>query len=83
MLWEKCIPNKFYRIICQNSYFINLDQLNVTYNKANDIMNEFASVRSCSSFARYFEEYRLVYQYVCSVLFPKFIILNQKYGVEI
>lgn len=31
MQWEKCIPNEFYRFICQNISFIALNQLHVTH----------------------------------------------------
>ena len=29
MLWEKCIPNEFYKLVCKNNNFISLSQLNV------------------------------------------------------
>ena len=83
MQWEKCIPNEFYRFICQNISFIALNQLHVTHGRANDIVREFVSVKCCSSFVGYFEEYEFAQQYVYSMLFPKFVMLYQKFGVEI
>ena len=84
MLWKKCIPNEFYRFVCQNCNFITLNQLNVTYHKANEIVNDFTSACSCNACMRNYEEYQIMLiHYVYSQRFPKFVMLNQKNSAEI
>lgn len=74
---KKCISNELYIFACQNNNFISLNQLDVTYHKANDILREFVSTKGCDALIYFFQEYHLVHQFVYSVLLPKFIMLNQ------
>ena len=83
MLWEKCIKNEFYKSFCQNNNFIFLNQSKGTYHKPNEIVREFVLAKGCDDFIRYFQQYHLVYQFIKSMIFPKFIVLNKKYSVEI
>ena len=83
MLWEKCIKNEFYKFFCQNNNFIFLNQSKGTYHKPNEIVREFVLAKGCDDFIRYFQQYHLVYQFIKSMIFPKFIVLNKKYSVEI
>ena len=74
---KKCISNELYIFACQNNNFISLNQLDVTYHKANKTVCEFVSTKGCNALICFFQEYHLVHQFVYSVLLPKFIMLNQ------
>ena len=73
---KKCISNELYIFACQNNNFLSLNQLDVTYHKANKIVTEFVSTKGCNALS-FFQEYHLVHQFVYSVLLSKFIMLNQ------
>ena len=60
-----------------------LNQSKGTYHKPNEIVREFVLAKGCDDFIRYFQQYHLVYQFIKSMIFPKFIVLNKKYSVEI
>ena len=79
-----CGKNVFYRFVCQNCNFIMLNQLNVTHHKANEIVSDFTSACGCNACIRNFEEYHLMLiHYVYSQFFLKFVMLNQKYDVQV
>ena len=40
-MWEKCIPSDLYKYICKNDNFMLLNQLELTYQKANKIIKIF------------------------------------------
>lgn len=58
------------------------NQLKVTYNIVNQIINDFVAIKKPHEREQYFEEFKLNYQNVYSMLFPKYLVLNKKYGVE-
>ena len=41
MMWEKCIPSDLYKYICKNDNFMLLNQLELTYQRANEIIKIF------------------------------------------
>ena len=58
MLWEKCIPNEFYRLVCQNSNIENLfESVECKYCKVDKIVSEFVSARDCNTFIWYFDSF--------------------------
>lgn len=49
-------------------------QLDVTYRKTNKIVNEYVyHEKKTVELRQYFKEYQLIYQYVYSLLFPKYV----------
>ena len=62
LLWKKYIPNEFYRIVCQNSNLISLNQLNATYYTKKETVLELVSPRGRNMFIQYFEKHGLVCQ---------------------
>ena len=77
---KKYISNELYIFACQNNNFLSLNQLDVTYHKANKIVFQFVSTKGCNAlicFFFFFQEYHLVHQFVYSELLSKFIMLNQ------
>lgn len=53
------------------------NQLDVTYQKGNKIVNEYVyHEKKTVELRQYFKEYQLIYQYVYSLLFPKHVALN-------
>ena len=63
MMWEKCMPKSFYRFICLKENFILLNQLNVTYQKANKIVNYYIFCeKKTVELHQYFKQFQLIYQ---------------------
>ena len=83
MMWEKCMPKSFHKFIFLEENFMLLNQLEVTYQKANKIANEYIlHEKKTIELHQYFKEFQLIFQYVYSLLFPKYVNLNQKYKVK-
>ena len=51
---KKCISNELYIFACQNNNFLSLNQLDVTYHKANKIVSEFVSTKGCNALICFF-----------------------------
>ena len=83
ILWEKCLSKRLYRIVCREENFMILNQWNVTNQKATKIVEEnVQKMKKTVALHEYFREYQLIYQYVYSLLFPKYVALNKNQGVQ-
>lgn len=60
-----------------------LNRLNVTRYKTNKIVCKSATSENIASLLSYFEKYHHIYQYVYSLLFTKYLMQNQKRGINI
>ena len=83
MLWGQCIPKTFFNFIKQPDNFEYLLSQNVSFKGVNALVQKFASqpnnwlgLKNC------FVVYYSTYQYVYSMLFPKYYSENNKYGME-
>lgn len=58
MIWEKCIPDSLYKFICCKVSFMLLNQLEVTYQKASQILNNFIqNEKKTADLHLYFQEF--------------------------
>ena len=81
MLWEKCIRKDLYKYVCLRYNFIILNQLDITYHKANRIVKHFVKTKSSGLrlLQIYLKDNWLTFRYVYANLFPKYYSLNKKF----
>ena len=79
MMWVKCIPNELYKFICMKENFMLFNQLEVTYQKPNKILIDIITINpnKTRELHQYFNKFQVIYQYVHSVLFRKYVVLKK------
>ena len=83
MLWEQCVPKSFYDFIKQPENFEYLVSQNVSFKTLNSIIKKFvASGQHMQALKNCFAAYYSTYQYVYSMLFPKYHTQNNKFGMK-
>lgn len=61
MLWKRSMSRSLYKIICREENFMPLNQLDVTYQKANKIVSGYIShEKNTVELDQYFKEYQLI-----------------------
>ena len=84
MLWQKCIPRQFCQYIFLHDNFLALTQMEITYQKANAVVNEFLKrhPHELNSLKEYLAENTKVIQHVYATLFPKYYSRNNKFSMQ-
>lgn len=78
------ILSKLYNYICRNHNFIELSKLSLKYQNVSHILNCFI-LEDNTNFSKlkdYFKKNALIFQFVYSTLFPKYICRVDNYGVK-
>ena len=83
MLWGQCVPKAFYDFIKKPDNSEHLLSQNVSFKRVKALISKFAAdghywqgLKNC------FTAYYSTYQYVYSMLFPKYYTQNNKFGMK-
>ena len=84
MLWNQCVPPAFYSFVKQPENFEYLLSQNVAFRGVNEIVAKFVAleIQNGHDLVNYFTTYYSTYQYIYSMLFPKYYRQNNKYGLK-
>ena len=82
MIWDSCVPHKFTKFIYLKENFIELCQLHITCQKANNIVIKFVEedMQNIDLLKSTLRDHLQAIQYVYSLLFRK--IYNRTFGLE-
>ena len=84
MLWNQCVPPAFYSFVKQPENLEYLLSQNVSFRVVNEIVAKFVAleIQNGHDLVNYFTTYYSTYQYIYSMLFPKYYRQNNKYGLK-
>ena len=90
-VWDKCIPERFYKYVFQPIGLIYLNGQNVLRLKKNSVYKTeiirlkyvLEDPNNYQDLCNYFGKYWKIYQYIYAFLFPNFYIANQECGIDI
>ena len=84
MLWNQCVPPAFYSFVKQPENFEYLLSQNVSFRGVNEIVMKFVALefQNGHDLVSYFTNYYSNYQYIYSMLFPKYYSQNNKHGMR-
>ena len=83
MLWNQCLPKSYYNYVKKPEIFEYLLNQNVCYRGVNAIVKQFVSqLGNWTEIKNYFNEDYSNYQYIYSMLFPKYYSQNKKPGLK-
>ena len=83
MLWEQCVPRSFYDFIKQPENFEVLLSQNVSFKTVNGLIQKFAIYgQNMRALENSFAVYYSTFQYVYSMLFPKYYTQNNKFRMK-
>ena len=83
MLWNQYVPPNFYQVVKRLEIFEYLLSQNVSFRGVNDIVKKFAlEPQNWHDLKNCFTAYYSTYQYIYSMLFPKYYNQNNKYGLK-
>ena len=83
MFWGQCVPKACFDFIKQPDNFEYLLSQNVSFKGVNAIFQNFASqANNWIGLKNCFAAYYSTYQYVYSMLFPKYYTTNNKFGMK-
>ena len=90
-VWDKCIPERFYKYVFQPISLIYLNGQNVLRLKKNSVYKTeiirlkyvLEDPNNYQDLCNYFGKYWKIYQYIYAFLFPNFYIANQECGIDI
>ena len=84
MLWNQCVPPAFYSFVKQPENFEYLLSQNVSFRGVNEIVMKFVALefQNGHDLVSYFINYYSNYQYIYSMLFPKYYNQNNKHGMR-
>ena len=85
MLWRECIPAEFYRYICEEKNFIYLNSRDVSQPGVLEILGGFIDQgkQNLRMLQESLAQYRDIYQYVYSHVFPKVYTTPEKRGFDL
>ena len=84
MIWDSCVPHKFTKFIHLKENFIELSQLHITHQKANNIVLKFVEGDAQNiglSKSASWHHLRTI-QYAYSLLFPKTYNRTNRLGIN-
>ena len=78
MLCKECMPQKCYQHICKENNFLYLNGKNVLRPEVSEIINEYLikDTESYNEMRNNLSQYKNIFQYVYSNIFPGFIVLQ-------
>ena len=84
MLWEKCLPAKFYEYVKKADNFFILNSGKLTYNQAKNIVISYIQQPDVwKELTEMIVKRQKVYQYVFATVFPTTYLQVNKYGIKI
>ena len=84
MLWEKCLPAKFYEYVKKADNFFILNSGKLTYNQAKNIVISYIQQPDVwKELTEMIVKRQKVYQYVFATAFPTTYLQVNKYGIKI
>ena len=85
MLWDECIKKTFYKHICENDNFINLNGKNVSYGKTAQIVLDYLNKgpKNIALLRRCLPNYMKTIQFVYSRCFLEIYSLIDKRGIRL
>ena len=84
MLWEKCMPQKFYQYICREKNFLYLNGKNVLQPKVSETITEFLKEdqENYVALKNNLSQYKNIFQYVYSKVFPEIYCSTERRGFD-
>ena len=83
MLWQHCMPPSLHEYIKKPENFEKLCSGNESFKHAKLIIKGFISISKLYyELNFYFKNFANTYQYIYSVLFPKYYVNNDKFGIQ-
>ena len=83
MIWEECFPANFYAYIKKPENFELLHSEKLTFKQVKTLVQTYIQIPGAwNEMKQYFTKYHFIYQYVYSLLFPKYYTQNNKYGMQ-
>ena len=83
MLWEKCLPKRFYEHVKLPENFQILNSGKINFKQAKAIVHSYVQLPDVwQEMLKYVKIYHGVYQYIYSLLFPKNYLHTNKYGIK-
>ena len=84
LIWDSCVLHKFTKFIYLKENFIELSQLPITYQKANNIAVKFVEedMQNIDLLKYALRNHLRIIQYVYSLLFPKVYNRTNRFGVN-
>ena len=83
MLWEKCLPKRFYDHVKTAENFTLLNSGKISFKQAKGIVHSYVQMPDIwQEMLKYLRDYHSNYQHVYSLLFPKNYLQNSKYGIK-
>ena len=84
MLWEKCLPTKFYEHVKKPDNFFILNSGKLTFNQAKNIVLSYIQLPDTwKELTEIITKRQKVYQYVFATVFPTTYLQINKYGIKI
>ena len=84
MLWEKCLPTKFYEHVKKPDNFFILNSGKLTFNRAKNIVLSYVQLPDVwQELTKMIVKRQKVYQYVFATVFPTTYLQINKYGIKI
>ena len=84
MLWEKCLPNKFYEHVKKPGNFEILNSGKIKFKQAKEIVYAYVQLPDVwQELLKYVAKNQSIYQYTYSLLFPLNYLQSNKYGIKV
>ena len=83
ILWEKCLPSKFYEHVKKPENFQILNSGKITFKQAKEIIHAYVQLPDVwQELLKYVAKNQSIYQYIYSLLFPLNYLQSNKYGIK-
>ena len=81
--WDECIPSKLVQVIYKHTYFTQISQPSLTYQKANTIVKEYLMEdrNQMNQLKVKIEKFELIH-YIYSLLFTKIYNRKNTFGIQ-
>ena len=84
MLWEKCLPSRFYEHVKSAKNFEILTSGKLNFNQAKQIVYAYVQLPDVwQELLKYVAKNQSIYQYIYSLLFPLNYLQSNKYGIKV
>ena len=84
MLWEKCLPKKFYEHVKKLGNFEILNSGKINFKQAKEIVYAYVQLPDVwQELLKYIAKNQSIYQYTYSLLFPLNYLQSNKYGIKV
>ena len=85
ILWRECIPSEFYRYICQDKNFKYLNGRDVNQPGVHEIVGNFIDQgkENLRMLQKSLANYKDIYQYVYSHVFPEIYSTSEKRRIDL